>query len=228
MVDNARPSRDPANDDSLTGLFRIVLRKFLQQTDDMLPVSVVAYDRARNRVRVKHQIQQVTTEGNLIERAQIASVPVLALGGGSFLVNFNLPAGSLGWIKSCDRDISLFLQGYNQSPPNDKRIHDFSSGVFIPDVMHGYTIDSEDEQAMVIQNLAGSVKISLNDARIKMTAPSVEIVANTSIIGTTSITGNTTIDGTLTNNGVNVSSTHNHPQGPDSAGNTQQNTGPPQ
>ena len=113
----ARESRDPANDDSLTGTFKEVLRKFLQRTDDMLPAMVQNYDRARNLARVQPLIQVVDTEGQRFNRAPLANVPVLLLGGGSFFVSFHLPAGSLGWIKANDRDISLFLQDSQTTDP---------------------------------------------------------------------------------------------------------------
>jgi len=171
VVDNARPSLNPVNNDSLTGTFKEILKKFLQNTDDMLPAVVRAHDRAAKRVRVQPLIQVLTTEGELVSRGELQSIPVLALGGGDFFIDFNLPAGSLGWIKSSDRDISLFLQNFEETAPNTKRLHTFSDALFIPDVMTGYTIDAEDADAMVIQNKDGSVRMSLDATRIKVTAP---------------------------------------------------------
>ena len=177
MTTNAPPSRNPADDDSMAGMFNLVLRKLMQNVDDMLPAIVVSHDRVENRVRVKPLIAKVDTNNTVIPRGEIASVPVLNLGGGGFFVNFNLPAGSLGWIKANDRDISLFLQSYSEQQPNTLRTHNFSDSLFIPDVMTGYTIDDEDAQAMVIQNLDGSVRISLDATRIKMTSPQIETVS---------------------------------------------------
>ena len=117
------------------------------------------------------------------------------------MVSFHLPPDSLGWIKANDRDTSLFLQQATSAtaPPNTTRMHSFEDAIFIPDViLTNYTIDAEDNQAMVIQNEAGTVRLSLNESRIKLTAPAVEI------------NGNTEITGTLMNNGVNVGSTHVH------------------
>ena len=204
MTTDAPNSRNPADDDTLSGTMRVVLKKFLQNVDDMLPARVISHDRATNRVQVQPLISVVSTSGNSMPRGGVASVPVLNIGGGGFFVNFNLPANSLGWIKASDRDISLFLQSYSESRPNTRRLHKFSDGLFIPDVMTGYTIDGEDAQAMVIQNLSGSVKIALDDSGIRITSPS------------------------LTHNGVNIGSTHVHAQGIDSGGNTEQNTEVPQ
>ncbi len=211
MVDNAKPSIDPTNNDSLTGTFREVLKKFLQSTDDMLPAQVLAHDRTTNRVRVKPMVQLVTTEGERVERAEIPSIPVLNLGGGGFFLNFNLPAGSLGWIKANDRDISLFLQGYSEAAPNTRRLHGFEDALFIPDTMTGYTVDPEDSEAMVIQNLDGSVRISLNDTRIKITTPQLNIVTGTSTVtiiedAMTITTANVQVNGALTATGDITSS----------------------
>lgn len=232
-------SKNPANNDSLVGVFNEVLRKFSQNTDDMLPASVLNYDRTTNRADVMPLIQLVDTDGMVYNRAAFSNVPVLLLGGGEFFVSFNLPQGSLGWIKANDRDLSLFLQEFVNNRPNTNRLHTFEDAMFIPDIMTGYTINSEDSSAALIQNKAGTVRISLTDARIKMTAPQIEINAPQSVINaTTSLTINspsTTITGdsmevttgTLTHNSVNVGDDHAHDQDPDSAGNTEQRTSGP-
>ena len=122
-MSNANPSQDPADNDTLLGALRLVLRKFLAQTDDMLPAKVIAYDRATNRANVQPMVQMVTTDGQKISRAQVVSVPVLNIGGGGFVLSFPIAAGDLGWIKASDRDISLFLQSYSEAHPNTGRMH---------------------------------------------------------------------------------------------------------
>ena len=187
-------SRNPADDDSLAGMMRIALRKFLQKDiDDMLPARVISHDRAANRVQVQPLIAMVDTSGRTMPRAPVEDIQVVDLGGGGFFINFNLNAGDLGWIKASDRDISLFKQSYTQSQPNTRRLHSFSDAVFVPDVMTGYTIAEEDASAMVIQNLAGTVKISLSDQRIKIAAPDIQLESST-----------------LTHNGTNIGDNHVH------------------
>ena len=217
----ADQSRDPANDDSLTGLFKEVLKKFQQNSDDLLPAQIVSYNRTTNRATVQILIPLIDVNGNLINRARATNIPVLLVGGGDFFLSYHLPAGSLGWIKANDRDISLFLETYTARQPNTLRLHSFEDALFIPDIMTNYTIAGEDEQAAVIQNRDGSVKISLTESRIKLTAPAIEIQ------GPTTINGNVATTGTLTNNGVNVGSTHTHTQPNDSANNSQAPTNTP-
>lgn len=167
----APPSRDPADDQTLTGVLRLALQKWLHNNiDDMLPAQVVAYNRRLNRAQVQPLISGLTTNNKIIKRAPIASVPVVNLGGGLSMVSFNLIPGNLGWIKANDRDISLFKQTYLSSLPNTKRKHRFSDAVFIPDVMTGYTIKDEDLANAVFQTINASQRISLFQDKIKITA----------------------------------------------------------
>ncbi len=227
-------SRNPTNDNSLTGLFNEVLRDHLKITNDMLPAKVISYDRANNKATVQPLIQMLDTEGNAITRATNSNIPVLLLGAGDFFVSFHLPENSLGWIKANDRDLSLFLQGFSENPPNTLRMHTFEDALFIPDIMTGYNINADDSDSMTIQNTDATVRLSLNNNRIKITAPLLEIDTTGALkIDSASLSINTSgavaiTSGSLTHNGVNVGATHSHTQAPDSGGNTEQNTGNPQ
>lgn len=229
---NAFPSVDPANNDSLLGTLREILKKHLQSVDDMLPARVIAFDRDSNRVQVQIMVMMKTTLGELVSRQQIASIPVFQIGGGGYILNFPLQPGDLGWVKAADRDISLFLQGYDESPPNTLRLHSFDDSLFFPDVMRGFTIDDEDEGNVVLQTLDGSCRVAVWPDRVKVTAPLVildapdthatgnlrvngNITAGDDGTGNVTINGNVQVNGTLTAtvevtaNGIDLS-THTH------------------
>lgn len=208
-----QPSQNPADLGTFQGLFRAVLRKFLQGVDDMLPARVISYDREKNIAQVQPLVAMLTTNNEIVSRARVASVPVFQIGGGNFLLNFNILPGDLGWIKANDRDISLFLQSFNEQAPNTARQHSFQDAVFFPHIMTGYDIDSADSQNCVLQNLDGSVKISLGADKITIKAPHVVIESNDVQINGTSLKHNT----------KNVGSTHQH-SGVQSGGS---NTGAP-
>jgi phage baseplate assembly protein gpV len=192
MINSTPPSRNLAGDGTLIGAFELFKQKFLQNTDDMLPAQVIAYDRATNRAQVQPLISQVTTDGTLILRGQIASIPVLQIGGGGFVISMPIQTGDLGWIKANDRDITFFLQTYAQSAPNTQRKHTFSDALFIPDsFMKGVTIAGEDANNLVIQNLAGTVRVAIWGDQVKITAPNIILNAPT-----TTCTGNLVVDGT--------------------------------
>ncbi len=167
---HATPSRDPADDGSLLGMARAILDKFLQGVDDMLPARVVAYDRAKNRATVVPLVKVLTTDNRQVQRAQIASVPVMQLGAGGVVLSLNLKPGDLGWIKANDRDISIVLQSYSDNAPNTLRKHSFQDAMFIPDVMHGIATVGEDAEHAVLQTLDGNCRVSIWPDRVKLSA----------------------------------------------------------
>lgn len=182
------PSKDPANDDSLAGVMREVFKKQMQQMDGQLPAQVISYDRQSNTAVVQPLITRITTDGQPHERGTISSLPVLALGGGGYYVNFPLKAGDKGWIEASDRDISLFMQGGGMAQPNTLRMHNFSDGRFVPDVMGSYSFDDEDADKLVIASLDGTVKITLSADTARVKAPKVVLDASESVVVNTAET----------------------------------------
>lgn len=69
--------------------------------------------------------------------------------------------------------------------------------MFIPDTMFkSVTINPEDESNVVLQNLAGTVRVSIFSDKVKITAPDIEYVAPTiTCTASTSIT----LDSPITN-----------------------------
>lgn len=175
MTDNfSPPSMNLADLADPIGIVRLILTKFLQGVDDMLPAQVISYNRTTNLAQVQPLIVMVTTDNIQVQRGQIASVPVQIPGGGDFILSFPIKAGDLGWIKANDRDISLFKQFHESSPPNTQRKHSFEDALFIPDnMMQGVTINSEDANNLVIQSLDGTVRVALWSDRVKITAPQI-------------------------------------------------------
>lgn len=201
MVDETNPaSSDPANEDTLVGAFNSFERDLRLRLHNMLPAQVVSYDRATNRVTVQPMIQLLDTSNNSHNRSEQSSIPVHLDGGGGFVISYSLVQGDLGWIKANDRDISLFLQSYDIAPPNDFRLQDYSSAVFVPDVMTGYTIDPSDDEAMVIQSLDGTIKISLSQDKIRIQHPTlIESEApDWNHVGKLHVTGDIDSDATIT------------------------------
>lgn len=199
---NNPPDVDPVNYDTLAGGMTYVFKKLLQQVNGMLPAQVIDYDRVNNRVRVQLLITMITTTNQQVPRSQLASIPVINFGGGGFMLNFNLNAGDLGWVLASDRDVSLFLQGYSQSPPNTNRMFNFADGVFIPHIMNGYTLAGDDITSgnAVLQNLDGTVKISLSQTAVTITAPTVTIAGALNPTEGMTVTGGGATPFTMTGN----------------------------
>lgn len=200
MTDNSNPSlgQQPADAGTMAGLFRFVLKKFLQSdVDGMLPCVVIAADADRKFVTVQPSIMVQGTDKSLTSRAQIAKVPVFTIGAGGFVLTFPIRPGDAGWIVASDRDISLYLQSGEAAGPNTDRLHSFSDGLFIPDAARLYTLDSEDDGSAVLQSLDGSVRVAVWPDRVKLTAPLVAIEATS-----TTMTGDLTVDGDISAGGV--------------------------
>ena len=204
MVENAFPSQNPVNNDTLIGAFKQAFKKFLQgQVDDMMPCQVVAISADRKYVSVQPMILVVTTRGEIVVRAPVAKIPVYTPGGGGFVISFPIKAGDFGWLKANDRDISLFIQTMKLAQPNTARMHSFSDAIFLPTILADYVINSDDTDSMVISSLDGSVRVAISSNKITLTAPNVEIDSNLLINGDLNVTG------TTIGNGVNLN-THVH------------------
>lgn len=173
MSFDAIPSQHPGASSSMGAALREVLEKYMMRVDGMLPATVVSYNRTTNRATVIPSVARVATGGQRIPRAPLASIPVLSLGGGGFNVTFPLQPGATGWIEASDRDVSLWLQGQGkrEAVPNTGRIHSFSDGRFIPDVLGDYTLPGDTDGAMVIQHKDGSTYIALHPDKIELFAP---------------------------------------------------------
>jgi len=193
MTEQQLPSQDPADGLNLAGMMRAVYGKLLQSTDGMLPAKVVTYDRAQNVATVQPLIAVLTVSGETVPRANLARVPVLALGGGGFVINFPLKAGDLGWIEASDRDISIFMQSFKESQPATVRLHSFEDSRFIPDMFRDFDTSDVAADAMTIQSKDGTVRVELAPGKIKVKAPLVEIDA-----GDVNVKGVTTFENHVT------------------------------
>lgn len=214
MTDN-KPNSNQANDGNLAGGLAEYLRSVLMGVDDMLPAKVVSYDRPINRAVLQPLVMMGATGGGKMSRARQANIPVFRFGGGGFFMSYPIKPGDFGWIKACDRDISLIMQSGGQEDwPNTKRIHKFNDAMFFPDTLKDWLISGENMDAAVFQNMSGTVAISLHDDRVLIEAPTIEQRGEHLITGNVTINGNVSTTGTLKNNGVNVGSTHSHDGSP--------------
>lgn len=205
---NSPPSIDPADLNSLTGAFKAILKKNTQGIDGMIPATVVKFDRTTNKVSVQPMVSMVTDNGQVITRAVVPNIPVLQMGGGGMLLNFNLVPGDTGWLIAGDRDQSNYIQDKKISPPATYELKKFGFGMFIPGVISGVTIDPSDAANSVLQTKNGSVKISLGTGGVVITAPTVQI--NTSGDTTINATGNVAVTAdalTATANSLNATIT---------------------
>ena len=212
MADGFDPilNNKPSEKSTLAAAAHRFLSNGAVEHESMLPAVVVSYDRTNNIATVKPLIKYVMIDGTTQSRVPMVNIPVLALGGGGFFINFPIAVGDLGWILATDRSIALFQQTLSEQPPPDGGpFHKFESGLFIPDVFRKYTIAGADSAAMVISTTDSNTRISIKPGEIdiiapttvKITTPLAVFSKDVQIAGNLSVTGNATITGATTVNG---------------------------
>lgn len=211
------PSIDPTEEGSLAGAFRAIIAKALMNLDDCLPCEVLSFDPSGPRVSVRPLVALVTTDGQAVPRASVASVPVLRIGAGGGMLSFPIKAGDLGWLKASDRDLSLFLQGFAEGAPNTKRAHSFQDAFFIPDAMRRAQPTGDDADRIVLawedgsRVVVGEGTVEVHGvAVVKVVAPAVEIEGNVKITGDVDCSGKAKFAGGVEGSGGITLEGHKH------------------
>lgn len=203
MSENQAPSRNPADESDLAGVLRGAIRREMMNMDVMMPVEVVSYDRATNRATVRHMVKMQGSDGEQVDRAQIASIRVQQPGNGKFSISLPIKPGDKGWVMAADRDLSLFQQDIdNPTAPNTRRMHSFQDGVFMPDAMSNGDAPAGEGDRVVIGANGGSAYLSFDEDGLYFTAPGVTVTITGAGL---SVTG-----GMVTHNGTNIGDTHVH------------------
>lgn len=187
------------------GIAAAIKSYFLNEFEGMLPAKVVSYDDATNRAEIQPVVMMGTTDGGKVSRARVAGIPVYRFGGGGFFMRFPIKAGDLGWLKACDRDISLIFQrGGGEDWPNTTRMHRFSDAMFFPDTFKEWAISGENADAAVWQSMDGTRCISLDEGMIKLAIGAVSITMTETGVEIF------TPPGMLRHNGIRIGELHQH------------------
>ena len=178
MENKNNPSGSLLSDAGLDDVLTLVTRKMMMEVDDMLPARNLSWDAAANRAKVEILYQVTMTSGEMHQMEAPAELPVQFPGGGGLMLVWPLKEGDLGWVKAVDRDMSLFLQSYDAQPGNTPRINCFEDGVFIPDVMHAFTVGNA--AGMSIQTLDGAnqVTVTASSTILKVGAATLTLTAD--------------------------------------------------
>ena len=175
-MDQSLPNYNPANLESPAGIMSERLAQFARRFESCMPAIVVSYDRSTHEAIVKPAINMLLTTGKQVERAEVpVSVWRYMLGG--YLIDLPLSAGDTGWIIAADRDTSNFKASSAAAPPNTFETHKYTAGFFLPDSFGTFELDGKDDGRMVIQNKAGTEKISIGESNTEITSASLTITS---------------------------------------------------
>lgn len=178
MENKNNPSGSLLSDSGMPDVLQLAIRKSLIDVNDMLPARIISWDAATNRAQIEILYQVTMTSGDVHQLDAPAEVPVQFPGGGGFMLVFPLKKGSLGWIKAADRDLSLFLQSYEAEAGNTPRIKCFEDGVFIPDVMHAFTMSNGDGISLQTVDGANAVTVTSSSAIMKVGGATLTLTAD--------------------------------------------------
>lgn len=199
-MQDRKTAKLPGAKGDIAAAIRDAVEESLLAFDSMLPAIVESYDRKKNVAKVRPLIAIVDVNNFSQARRPLSNVPVLALGGGGYVINFPLKKGDLGWVHAADRDITEYKERLRDVAPKTSRSHSFSDSMFVPDIMRNYTISEDDDGAMVIQTTDGTTKIAIHPDWINIKAP-LKVVSNspkTHATGDLQVDGDATINGSLT------------------------------
>lgn len=207
-MQNLTPSRKPGQDADQFDLLNLHFRKSMLDVDDMMPARIVSVDMGSNRAQLEILYLVTLTSSQVVPMVAPAEIPIRLEGGGGIVLLFPWKPGDLGWIKSNDRDLSLFLQEYNAQPGNTPRIHSFEDAIFIPDVMRGY--DVVEPGAASLQTLDGSTRVTLKGGEVKVVVGSCSFtITDAGVVCNKPIQAPQFTDGTLNT----IGHVHTNPEG---------------
>lgn len=184
----------------------------------------------------------------------LINVPVQFPRGGGFSLTFPVAKGDECLLVFAERSIDNWHKNGGVQNPGAKRFHSLSDATaFVGISSLVNKIPSYDPTNVQLKKDDGLVKLTLKangdldgdcvnanitaTTKITATAPDIKLDGNVEITGTLSVAGIATflagviaqttlaVTGVLTQGGKDVGKDHKHPQGNDSAGNTQQDTG---
>lgn len=215
MIDPQEAGQNP-----LSHMLGEAFNGLLRQLMVGMPGRVVAFDADRQRAQVQCGIRRVV-EGQPVTLPVISDVPVQFTGNDQWYAWHEITPGTEGYIHFSQRAVDTWLSQGGPATPADFRMFAAEDAFFAP----GYrsnpgVIPGFVNEGCGLSDYGGGTRIHLTDGQIVISAGGSTITVDGSGVA---------INGTnLTHNATNVGSTHTHPQGNDSAGDSQQNTGDPQ
>lgn len=137
-----------------------------------LPVRVLAYDAAKNQVKVQPVVMRVDPDGVSRAYPPIPACPVQWPCGGGFAITWPLAVGDFGLLVFASAAIDQWITtGSEQAKPTSGRRGSLSDGVFIPGLRPrksipatiaggGLSVGKEDSTARLHISAGGAVKIN--------------------------------------------------------------------
>lgn len=194
-----------------TPLIKDAIHTSLRNLMVCLPGKVIAFDPSTQMAQVECGIQK-RINGVFRTIPVIDSVRVQFAGDSEWYFWHEVKPGTEGLIHFSQRAVDTWNDQGGPVAPHELRMFSAEDAYFVPGIRSTpRIIPGFVNEGVGMSSYDGATRIHLAPGSITLTATNVAINSQT-----------------LTHNGTNVGDTHVHPQSPDSAGNSQQNTEPPQ
>lgn len=194
------------SDTGLNGAIDFKLKQNLLQIEKAAPAKIISYDRNKNRAVCQILSYAVNSDGDNLTRKPLTDIPVANFGGGNFVLSFPVKIGDIGYIIASDGNISVFKKILDFFAPATEQRHKYKDGIFYPLIINGFTVNENDNNAVLLSSLDGTTKISLSEGKAEITAAQTIINGNLIVNGDISSSG--TVEGQTVKSGNGSSGTY--------------------
>lgn len=213
---------------------RMAFDSVLAQLQTSMPCIITAIDFDAMTVSAQPAIKGTTTNPNgstqSVNLPMLVDVPIGLQSYGGYSVTLPIAVGDECMVSFSSRCIDGWWQSGGIQEAMEFRMHDLSDAIAVVGIrsqsrkLSGWNtsnlqIRSDDHNTMIEVDKTGKVNITAPTS-MTVTTPLATFTGNVNVAGT--LTATTDVVG-----GGKSLKNHTHPQGADSAGNTQQNTGTP-
>jgi hypothetical protein len=167
----------------------------------------------------------------------LINVPVVFPRGGGFSLTFPVVKGDECLLVFCERSMDNWHETGEVKVPGARRFHSLSDATALvglsslPNKIPNYDDTNlqlkRDDNSVVFTMLTDGTAELKADTRVTVDVPNAEFTGNVLVKGNLTVEGSTLLSSTVTSGGTNISQSHTHSQGNDSAGNVEVDTGTP-
>ena len=176
----------------LSGIIGQMIKKSLYSFQTCIPAIVKEIGEDRGYVVVSPAVQQSNVQEEPVPWADIR-LPVYTPFSNSVLISCPLAVGDTGWIVAGDLDPSLFLADTTQVAKQGVYTrHEYQFGFFIPCKLGEYSVESGEEDALIVKH--GDTKIVISGDEISISSAN-PLKINAKSVSIESEKNNITIDG---------------------------------
>jgi len=234
-------SKHSSNISTLASNIEQGIRNILKDVHTSMPGIIETFDPVKQIASIQPAIKRIfkTNDGDKeiltpTDLPILINVPIQFPRGGGFSLTFPVKKGDECLLVFCERSFDNWHKFGGVKEPGAKRFHSLSDATaFVGLSSLANKIPAYDETNVQLKKDDGSVELTLladgnarlkADTKITLESPDVECTANLKVSGNLEVIGDSTLSDTVTSNGKDISDTHTHSQGVDSAGDTQVNT----